>query len=383
MIAVHVHWDETKAAELRELWATHVEAPARAANLPVPQLVLLASPYRRLFMPIARYVDELRQRSDGTVAVINVPWYSSAGCVRDNAAMPRTFEAHRSRETKLGELTIRRALPVRERRLVGPWCFLDRYGPLSFSDSKPMDVAPHPHIGLQTVSWLLEGEVVHHDSIGGEGLVRPGGVNVMTAGRGIAHVEETPRRNVGRLSGLQLWIALPDANRNSAPSFQSIAEVPRLELRGGVAQLFMGTMDDAASQADSYSDGIGVDAGVHRGETLVLPLRAEREHAVFLMDGDAGIENEPLAADTLYYLGTDRTELALRSSAGARVLLIGGTPFREPVLMWWNFVARTPEEIAAARTDWEEGRFGEVPYDGPRIPAPPLSRISPPANPAS
>lgn len=297
--------------------------------------------------------------------------------------MPRTFVEHRSRETKLGELTIRRALPVRDRRLVGPWCFLDRYGPLSFSDSKPMDVAPHPHIGLQTVSWLLEGEVVHHDSIGGEGLVRPGGVNVMTAGRGIAHVEETPRHNIGRLSGLQLWIALPDADRNVAPTFQSIAEVPRLEFRGGIAQLFMGTMDDAASQADSYSDGIGVDAEVHRGETLVLPLRAEREHAVFVMDGDAAIEDQPLAADTLYYLGTDRTELALRSSEGARVLLIGGTPFREPVLMWWNFVARTPEEIATARTDWEEGRFGDVPYDGPRIAAPPLSRISPPANPAS
>jgi redox-sensitive bicupin YhaK (pirin superfamily) len=115
----------------------------------------------------------------------------------------------------------------------------------------------------------------------------------------------------------------------------------------------------------------------------VLPLQPAREHAVFVMDGDVTLDHQPLAADTLYYLGTDRTELSLHSTAGARVLLLGGAPFREPVLMWWNFVARTREEIATARTDWEEGRFGEVPYDGPRIAAPPLMRISPPANPAS
>lgn len=292
------------------------------------------------------------------------------------------IEEHRSRETELGALKIWRALPVRGRRMVGPWCFLDRYGPLSFSGEKPMDVAPHPHIGLQTVSWLLEGEVVHHDSIGGEGLVRPGGVNVMTAGAGIAHAEETPRRNIGRLNGLQLWIALPDAQRNVAPSFQPVPEVPKLELRGGVAQVFMGEMEGVRSPADAYTDGIGVDVEVHRGQTLSLPARADREHALVVLDGDADFEDQRLAVNTLYYLGTDRTELALRSTTGARVLLLGGVPFPERILMWWNFVARTPEEMAAARADWEEGRFGNVPYDGPRIPAPPLARFAPP-NPAS
>ncbi|MDP9194771.1 MAG: pirin family protein [Acidobacteriota bacterium] len=288
------------------------------------------------------------------------------------------FEEHQSRETELGALKIWRALPVRGRRLVGPWCFLDRYGPLSFSDAKPMDVAPHPHIGLQTVSWLMEGEVIHHDSIGGEGVVRPGGVNVMTAGRGIAHAEETPARNVGRLNGLQLWIALPDAHRNIAPSFQSLAEVPKLELRGGVAQVFMGAMEGARSAADAYSDGLGVDVEIHRGETMTLPAQADREHALFVLDGDADFEGQPLAINTLYYLGTDRTELTLRSATGARVLLLGGVPFPERILMWWNFVARTPEEMAVARADWEEGRFGNVPYDGPRIPAPSLARLAPP-----
>src|ERR1700741_3725996 len=128
--------------------------------------------------------------------------------------MPQTVEEHQSRETDLGALKIWRALPVRGRRLVGPWCFLDRYGPLSFIDAKPMDVAPHPHIGLQTVSWLLQGEVIHNDSQGNEALLRPGGVNVMTSGGGIAHAEETPSQNSGRLNGVQLWIVVPQADRN-------------------------------------------------------------------------------------------------------------------------------------------------------------------------
>ncbi|MFP5245754.1 MAG: pirin family protein, partial [Thermoanaerobaculia bacterium] len=136
------------------------------------------------------------------------------------------MESYRSHRTSLGTLPIWRALPVRERRLIGPWCFLDRYGPLSFTDEKPMDVAPHPHIGLQTVSWLFDGEVLHHDTLGMEGLVRPGGVNVMTSGRGIAHAEETPKGNSGSLNGVQLWIALPDAHRHTAPNFEHVAEVP-------------------------------------------------------------------------------------------------------------------------------------------------------------
>jgi redox-sensitive bicupin YhaK (pirin superfamily) len=297
--------------------------------------------------------------------------------------MAPAFEEHPPRETALGELKIWRALPARGRRLIGPWCFLDRYGPLSFTGSKPMDVAPHPHIGLQTVSWLLEGEVIHHDSIGGEGVVRPGGVNVMTAGSGIAHAEQTPRQNVGRLNGLQLWVALPDAHRNVAPSFQPVPEVPKIELRGGIAQLFMGAMENTASPAASYSDGIGLDAEIHPGQTLLLPAQADREHGVFLLDGEAEFEGQPIARNTMYYLGTHRTELSFRTPTGARLLLLGGLPFSEPVLMWWNFVARTPDEIAAARTEWEQGhRFGTVPYDGDRIPAPSLMRLAP-ANPAS
>lgn len=294
-----------------------------------------------------------------------------------------TFETHRPHETSLGALPIWRALPLRERRMVGPWCFLDRYGPISFTDAKPMDVAPHPHIGLQTVSWLLDGEVVHRDTLGCEAVARPGAVNVMTSGRGIAHSEETPRANVGRLNGVQLWVALPDAQRQIAPSFQNIAEVPRLELRGGIAQVFMGE----GSPADTYSDIVGIDLQLHAGATLELPAVAAREHALFLLDGhaqlDGQLESQPLVRNMLHYLGTGRTALQFRSTQGARLLLLGGVPFAEPVLMWWNFVARTPEEIAEARAAWEQGRFGIVRgYDGPALPAPPLSRIARP-NPAS
>src|SRR6185503_10488349 len=124
-----------------------------------------------------------------------------------------------NRELSLGNLAISRALPVKDRRLVGPWCFLDRFGPLTFSEGKPMDVAPHPHIGLQTVTWLLDGEVVHDDSLGFESVLRPGGVNVMTSGGGIAHAEQTPSDHSGKLNGAQLWVALPDQHRHSSPGF--------------------------------------------------------------------------------------------------------------------------------------------------------------------
>jgi redox-sensitive bicupin YhaK (pirin superfamily) len=277
-----------------------------------------------------------------------------------------------SRETSLGSLPIVRALPVRGRRLIGRWCFLDRYGPLSFSGEKPMDVAPHPHIGLQTVSWLLEGEVVHHDTLGCEALVRPGGVNLMTAGRGIAHSEETPPRHGHRLNGVQLWIAMRDAERHVAPSFDHVAEVPRDEYRGGVAQRFI-----------EQSDLSGIDVQIHPGEALTLPVSAANEHGIFMLDGEAALEGQRLDGRVLWYRPAGASELTFRSASGGRILLLGGVPFDEPVMMWWNFVARTRDEIAAARDDWQSGRFGVVPgYNGAPIEAPPLSHIAPP-NPAS
>ena len=299
----------------------------------------------------------------------------------EHGSVLERFPAHR---TSLGTLEILRALPIRQKRLVGPWCFLDRFGPLSFSDAKPLDVAPHPHIGLQTVSWLLQGEIVHNDSLGNEALLRPGGVNVMTSGGGIAHSEETPPENSGRLNGVQLWVALADADRNAQAFFQHIDEVPIVEQTGGTVSVFAGSVLGHTSPAKHLSPILGVDVALRATATMELPLDPSFEHAALLMTGDAEIDGQSIDATSLWYLGTNRSRIEFKSNTGCRVLLLGGPPFPERILMWWNFVARTPEEIADARSDWQSHqRFGEVKaYRGPRLEAPPLQRFAPP-NPAS
>lgn len=247
-----------------------------------------------------------------------------------------------------------------------------------------MDVAPHPHIGLQTVTWLIDGEILHDDSLGCEAVARPGGVNVMTAGSGIAHAEQTPARNSGRLNGVQLWVALPETHRGADPSFQSLAQVPASEQRGAIVRVFAGTLAGVTSPARHYSAIVGADVEVHAGESVELGLHPEYEHAVLVLAGDCSMEQQVLPAGFLHYLGTRRSSLCLRSHGGARILLIGGPPFPDRILMWWNFVARTPEELIHARNDWEAGhRFGNVSaYRGPRLPAPELVRFARP-NPAS
>jgi len=298
-----------------------------------------------------------------------------------NAAV---FERFPARETSLGTLKILRALPIRQKRLVGAWCFLDRFGPLSFTEAKPMDVAPHPHIGLQTVSWLLQGEILHNDSLGSEALLKPRGVNVMTSGGAIAHSEETPPKNSGLLNGVQLWIALPDVDRNGAASFQHIDEVPIVEQTGGTVSVFAGSVLGCSSPAIHFSLVLGVDIALNATASIELPLDPSFEHAALLMTGDAEIDGRSIDAMSLWYLGTSRSSIEFKSRNGCRVLLIGGLPFPEQILMWWNFVARTPEEIALARSDWQSHqRFGEVKaYRGSRLDAPPLLRFAPP-NPAS
>lgn len=271
-------------------------------------------------------------------------------------------------------LNVSRSLPVRQHRLVGPWCFLDHYGPLEFAERKAMDVAPHPHVGLQTVSWLFEGEALHNDSLGLQGMARPGELNLMTAGDGIAHSEETPRQNSGRLHGLQLWVALPEAERHRAPSFDHYKDLPVLEPGGGRAQVFMGELGGAASGARAYSPLVGADLHISGNGTLRLPLNPAWEHALVVIDGDVALDGAQLATNALHYLGTHRAGLELVSKHSAHAVLIGGAPFGESIVMWWNFVARTADEISAVREDWEQHRrFGDVKaYQGPRLSAPPL-----------
>ena len=297
-----------------------------------------------------------------------------------------TFQSVSPLLADLGGFTVRRFLPRRDRRMVGPWCFLDAFGPVTFGPRKVMDVPPHPHIGLQTVSWVVEGEVHHKDSLGLQAVARPGTLNLMTAGRGIAHAEETPATNTGRLHGFQLWVALPEAERNAAPAFDHYPALPAADLPGGRAVVFAGELAGMRSGVGTFSPIVGAEIAAAAGACLRVPLVPAFEHALLPFEGHAEIGGQPLDPDTLYYLGTGRRELALRASGlPFRALLIGGEPFRETILMWWNFVARTSDEIREARDDWEAGRrFGEVKaYAGSRLDAPPLVARPVPANPMS
>jgi redox-sensitive bicupin YhaK (pirin superfamily) len=289
------------------------------------------------------------------------------------------MESIEGRPTTLGELEILRLLPRRQRRTIGAWCFLDRYGPLTFSGNRPMDVAPHPHIGLQTVSWLMEGEIIHKDSLGCEAVMRAGQLNLMTSGRGIAHSEETPADNSGRLSGVQLWVALPEEHRNTAAAFNHYPELPRADLGGGTATLIAGELQGARSPARIFSPLVGAEIAGHGSGSVTVALNRQFEHGILVLTGTAEAEGNPLSDRSLYYLPAGRDELRLAGSKGFRVLLIGGEPFEDPIVMWWNFVAGTREEIAQARSDWEERRrFGDVSrYNGPRIEAPELVKPAP------
>ena len=287
----------------------------------------------------------------------------------------------------LGAITVRRLLPRKARRLVGPWCFLDVFGPVKQAGLKPMDVPPHPHIGLQTVTWLFAGDALHRDSLGSEARAVPGSLNLMTAGRGIAHSEETPSDAAGAVHGVQLWIALPGAHRDTAPAFDHYAERPHVDVPGGRVTVILGRMWEVSPPGRTFSPLIGAEIAADRAPRVVVPLDPSFEHAVVPIDSGLALEERALASDTLYYLGTGRDEICLTVEPGRRprALLLGGAPLGESVLMWWNFVARTADEIVSAREDWQAGRrFGEVRgYPGQRLEAPAYVARPVPANPLS
>lgn len=292
----------------------------------------------------------------------------------ESEAAPRAeIESWPARDADLGGgMKVMRALPLRQHRLVGPWCFFDSYGPLSFTGRRAMDVAPHPHIGLQTVSWLFSGEVLHNDSLGFQGMARPRELNLMTAGRGIAHSEETPPQNSGRLHGLQLWVALPETDRWCEPTFDHYTDLPVLESGGGRVQVFMGELADARAATRGFSPMVGAELQMGAHGNLRFPLNPGWEHALVVIEGEVELEGKHLAPGALHYLGTRRNGLELASNKPAHAVLIGGEPFGESVIIWWNFVARTADEIRQARDDWQaHRRFGEVKaYRGERLQAP-------------
>jgi redox-sensitive bicupin YhaK (pirin superfamily) len=268
--------------------------------------------------------------------------------------------------------------------MVGAWCFLDEMGPHDVGEGPGMRIGPHPHIGLQTVTWLVRGEVLHRDSLGSRQLVRGGELNLMTAGHGIAHSEESVlssnplRPDDPILHGVQLWTALPAHDRAVTPHFEHHADLPRLTMAGAEVTVFLGELAGMRSPARTYSPIVGADVTLGQGAEFTLALRPGFEYAVLMLAGTADVAGEALERGPLLYLGTGRDQLRLRSMtpdrSPTRLLLIGGEPFDERIVMWWNFVGRTHAEIAQARGQWAAGeRFGEVQgYDGDAIPAPPL-----------
>jgi quercetin 2,3-dioxygenase len=283
----------------------------------------------------------------------------------------RPIELREGRRTEVGGLPVTRVLPTKGRRTVGAWCFVDCAGPADAEEPDPMEVGPHPHIGLSTVTWLLEGEAVHTDSIGTEQLIRPSQLNLMTAGHGIGHAELAARPP---FRAVQLWIAQPEATRHGERSFEHHAALPEVELDGGgSAVVFVGGFGGVRSPARVDSPLVGADVQPGRGRRS-LSLEPSFEHAVVPLDGRVLVGGEVVEPGWLALLPEGRDELAVETERrDARFLVLGGEPRGERIAMWWNFVARDREELTAAYRDWEardEDRFPPVPSSLARIAAP-------------
>lgn len=294
-------------------------------------------------------------------------------------------------------MNVRRTLPQRGLPTIGAWCFLDSFGP----DRTAMSVLPHPHTGLQTVTWPLAGNVRHRDSVGSDVVVLPGELNIMTAGYGVSHSEFAvlPASDAGSdggaplpvQRGLQLWVALPDAERHREPAFEQHRDLPSVTGPGFTATVMVGEFAGAVSPATMYSPIVGADIACEGAATF--PLNEHFEHAVLVLDGGLTLDGQEVPPGPLGYLGAGRSALDVQALPGTRFLLIGGEPFQEELLMWWNFVGRTHDEVAQARADWEAqaaladdaargARFGLVAGHGPdagaeagRIPAPPMPAV--------
>ncbi|AQU65411.1 pirin family protein [Streptomyces niveus] len=283
-----------------------------------------------------------------------------------------------AREASLGATVVRRLLPNLGRRMVGAWCFVDHYGPDDIADEPGMQVPPHPHTGLQTVSWLHEGEVLHRDSVGSVQVLRPRQLGLMTSGRAIAHSEQSAVPHPRLLHGAQLWVALPDAHRNTAPAFEHHVDLPVVTGPGLTATVVLGGLDGAVSPGTTYSPLVGADLALAEGADVRLPVEPDFEYAVLTMSGATEVDGVRLDPGSMLYLGSGRTELPLRALSDSGLLLIGGEPFDEEIVMWWNFIGRSHEEIESARKDWMDStRFGAVTgYDGARLPAPELPPVA-------
>jgi redox-sensitive bicupin YhaK (pirin superfamily) len=272
-----------------------------------------------------------------------------------------------------GGFEVRRVLPSAKRRMVGPFIFFDAMGPTLFEAGRGLDVRPHPHIGLATVTYLFEGEILHRDSLGNIQPIRPGEVNWMTAGRGIAHSERTDaaiRQQGSRLSGIQSWVALPKRDEEAEADFahHGKAVLPLIEGEGKSVRLIAGALFGKRSPVRVFSDMFYADVQLAPGARLAVPAQHE-ERGAFLVEGSIEIAGETHAPGQLLVF-RPRAEIVITCAAPARLLLLGGEPMDGPRHIWWNFVSSSAERIEAAKADWKAGRFGRVVGDAEFIPLP-------------
>ena len=289
-----------------------------------------------------------------------------------------------AREVPLGGLramSVQRVLPSRDLPTIGAWCFVDRFGPQRVT----MRVDPHPHTGLQTVTWPLTGRIRHRDTLGSDTVLDVGQLNLMTAGDGVAHSEYSLGAEDDLLDALQLWIALPEGSRAGAAAFETHTSLPRVTLPSlhgadAVVTVVMGAFAGTWSPATTHTELVGAQVSLEAGTAVNLPLDPAWEHGLVHVDGDVAIESGEVALPErgLIYLGDGRERVRVTASTDATLFLLGGETFDEDLVMWWNFIGRTHEDIVAAREDWEahSSRFGEVAGHGDvRIPAPPLPGV--------
>lgn len=280
----------------------------------------------------------------------------------------------------LRAMTVRRTLPNRNRTTIGPWCFLDHYGPDDVALTGGMSVPPHPHTGLQTVSWLFEGRIHHQDSTGADAEVVPGELNLMTAGSGIQH-SEVSSQDSGTLHGVQLWVALPDASRHQPPHFFA-GSAPTATIDGAIVSLITGSLPQVGtSEAPHYSPIVAAQIDVPQHSTLNLAVDEEFEHGLLVDEGEVEVDGTIVERHHLAYLPSGETQLTMTSGANpTRLVLIGGEPFGEELVMWWNFVGRSHEEIVEFRGRWQEGltegseQFGHLAHM-PALPAPDMPSV--------
>lgn len=289
----------------------------------------------------------------------------------------RQVDAREGRAASVGGVDIVRVLPTKGRRTVGPWCFVDLILPADAENPDPMEVGPHPHIGLSTVTWLFDGEAEHSDSLGTTQLIRAGELNLMTAGHGIAHAELGMGRN---LRGAQMWLAQPDGTRHGSSRFEHHAELPSLDLTAGQATVIAGTIDGVTSPAETDWPTVGADLELRTG-SFEVPVVVGHEHAVVPIDNPVLVDGTIIEPGWLGLIPQGFDSIRVETNSDSRLMLLGGEPLGEAIQMWWNFVARDQDELTRAWRDWQAGdtdRFGPVPSKLARIeaPRPPWLRTS-------